>query len=210
MTFNLSSEREYLMEHVSRQVKKKFLDPNLHGAPWDTLTANYKKFVPYVNNDFDFKDILGELLGELNASHTGARFNDSDKKGDQTASLGVFYDTAHNEKGLKILEVMDGSPLVQGDKKVAAGVIIEAIDGIEIAKSMNYYAALNRKTGKSTIISYYNPETKTRWKERVKPISIGEENELRYQRWIDINRKLVHQLSDGQIGLYACKKYERW
>ena len=200
MTFNLSSEREYLMDHVSRQVKKKFLDPNLHGAPWDTLTSNYKKFVPYVNNDFDFKDILGELLGELNASHTGARFYDSNKKGDQTASLGVFYDTKHTEKGLKILEIMDGSPLIQGDKKVVAGVIIEAIDGVEMTKNMNYYAALNRKAGNSTIISYFNPETKTRWKERVKPISIREENELRYQRWIDINRKLVHKLSDGKLG----------
>ena len=200
MTFNLSSEREYLMDHVSRQVKKKFLDPNLHGAPWDTLTSNYKKFVPYVNNDFDFKDILGELLGELNASHTGARFYDRNKKGDQTASLGVFYDTKHTEKGLKILEIMDGSPLIQGDKKVVAGVIIEAIDGVEMTKNMNYYAALNRKAGNSTIISYFNPETKTRWKERVKPISIREENELRYQRWIDINRKLVHKLSDGKLG----------
>lgn len=200
MAFDLSSERNYLIDHVSRQVKKKFLDPNLHGAPWDSLTANYKKFVPYVNNDFDFKDILGELLGELNASHTGARFNDKNKKGDQTASLGVFYHIDHKGKGLKILELMDGSPLVQGEKKVVAGVIIEAIDGIEITANMNYYKLLNRKAGDATIISYYNPETKSRWKERVKPISLNAENELRYQRWIETNRKLVHQLSDGKLG----------
>lgn len=200
MAFDLASEREYLIDHVSRQVKKKFLDPDLHGAPWDSLTTNYKKFVPYLNNDFDFKDILGELLGELNASHTGARFSEENKKGDQTASLGVFYDTNHTEKGVKILEVMDGSPLIQGDKKVVSGVIIEAIDGIEITENMNFYRALNRKAGNSTIISYYNPETKTRWKERVKPITLGAENELRYQRWIETNRKLVHQLSDGKLG----------
>lgn len=200
MPFNLSAEREYLIEHVSRQVKKKFLDPNLHGAPWDSLTANYKKFVPNINNDHDFKDILGELLGELNASHTGARFNETNNKGDQTASLGVFYDTNHKGNGLKILELMDGSPLIQGDKKVVTGVIIEAIDGIEITANMNYYTALNRKAGNSTILSYYNPETKTRWKERVKPISIGAENELRYQRWVENNRNLVHQLSDGKLG----------
>ena len=200
MTFDLSSEREYLIEHVSRQVKKKFLDPDLHGAPWDKLTSNYKKFVPYVNNDYDFKDILGELLGELNASHTGARFRSPNRKGDNTASLGAFYDTNYNGKGLKILEVIDGSPLIQGEKKVVTGVIIKAIDGIEITENMNFYPALNRKAGKSVIISYYNPETKTRWKERVKPISLRAENELRYQRWIDINRKLVHKLSNGKIG----------
>ena len=200
MAFDLSSEREYLMNHVSRQVKKKFLDPNLHGAQWNVLTDNYKKFVPYVNNDYDFKDILGELLGELNASHTGARFFARNKKGDQTASLGAFYDSSYTGKGLKISEIMDGSPLVQGDKKVVSGIIIEAIDGIEIIENMNFYSTLNRKAGKATIISYYNPKTKKRWKERVKPISIRAENELRYQRWIDINRKLVHKLSNGKLG----------
>ncbi|EDP70580.1 putative Tricorn-like protease [Flavobacteriales bacterium ALC-1] len=200
MAFDLSSEREYLIDHVSRQVKKKFLDPNLHGAPWDKLSANYKKFVPYVNNDYDFKDILGELLGELNASHTGARFRSPNRKGDNTASLGIFYDTNYTGKGIKISEIMEGSPLIQGDKKVTAGVIIEAIDDIVITENMNFYKALNRKARKSTIISYYNPNTKARWKERVKPISIGQENELRYQRWIDINRKMVHKLSDGKIG----------
>jgi len=200
MTFDLSSEREYLMNHVSRQVKKKFLDPNLHGTQWNVMTNNYKKFVPYLNNDYDFKDILGELLGELNASHTGARFNAQNKKGDQTASLGAFYDTNYTGKGLKILEIMDGSPLVQGDKKVVSGVIIETIDGIKLLENMNFYSTLNRKAGKPTVISYYNPKTKKRWKERVKPISIRAENELRYQRWIDINRKLVHKLSDGKLG----------
>ncbi|WP_179353559.1 S41 family peptidase [Winogradskyella vidalii] len=200
MTFNLSAERAYLMNHVSRQVKKKFQDPNLHGAPWDSLTSNYKKFVPYVNNDYDFKDILGELLGELNASHTGARFSKKNEKGDQTAALGVFYDSEYKGKGLKILEVMEGSPLIQGEKKVTSGVIIEAIDGVELTEHINFYRVLNRKAGKSTIISYFNPDTETRWKARVKPISLGAENELRYQRWIATNRKLVHQLSDGKLG----------
>lgn len=200
MTFDLSSERAYLIDHVTRQVKKKFLDPNLHGAPWDDLSSNYKKFVPFVNNDYDFKDILGELLGELNASHTGAGFRSPNRKGDNTASLGAFYDNNFTGNGLKILEVMEGSPLIQNEKKVTAGIIIEAIDGVVITENMNFYKALNRKAGTQTIISYYNPVTKTRWKEGVKPISIGEENELRYQRWIDINRKLVHKLSDGKIG----------
>jgi tricorn protease len=200
MSFNLSAERSYLMDHVSRQVKKKFLDPNLHGAPWDALSANYKNFVPHLNNDYDFKDILGELLGELNASHTGARFRAVNKKGDQTGSLAIFIDDSYDGKGLKISEVIEGSPLVNGDKKVKAGVIIEAINGEAITQYLNYYALLNRKSGDAITISYYDPSTKNRWKERVKPISLGAENELRYQRWIKKNREMVHQLSNDQIG----------
>ncbi len=200
MPFNLAAEREYLMEHVSRQVEKKFLDPNLHGAPWKKLTENYSRFVPHLNNDHDFKDILGELLGELNASHTGARFREQSEKGDQTASLGIFADVNYTGNGIKITEVIEGSPLIQNDKKVKAGTIIEAIDGNIITPNSNIYKLLNRQAGKSVILSYYNPSTKTRWKERVKPISIGQENELRYQRWIKKNRAIVHRLSNNQIG----------
>ena len=200
MSFNLSAERLYLMDHVSRQVKKKFLDPNLHGAPWEALSENYKKFVPNINNDYDFKDILGELLGELNASHTGARFRASNRKGDQTASLGIFIDENHKGDGLKISEIIEGSPLINSDKKVKAGVIIQAINGEPISNNTNYYALLNRKVGEATTISFYDPLTKNSWKERVKPISIGAENELRYQRWIKKNRALVHKLSNNQIG----------
>ena len=200
MSFNVSAERVYLMDHVSRQVKKKFLDPNLHGAPWDELSENYKSFVPHINNDYDFKDILGELLGELNASHTGARFSNRNPKGDQTAALGIFTDPSYKGDGLKISEIMDGSPLISNDKKVTAGIIIEAINGETITQNSNYYKFLNRKAGVATTISYYDPSTKNRWKTRIKPISIRAENELRYQRWIDRNRKMVHQLSNNQIG----------
>lgn len=200
MPFNLSEERMYLIDHVTRQVTKKFLDPNLHGAPWEALSANYKKFVQHLNNDIDFKDVLGELLGELNASHTGARFSASNPKGDVTASLGVFYDENYSGSGIKILEVMLGSPLIQGEKKVVSGTIIEAIDGVSISEGMNFYPLLNRKSGVATILSYYNPASGERWKARVKPISQRAANELRYQRWIRKNRALVHQLSDNQIG----------
>ena len=200
MAFNLNSERMYLIDHVSRQVKEKFLDPNLHGAPWDELTENYKKFVPYINNDIDFADILGELLGELNASHTGARYYSSNKKGDITSSLGVFYDESYDGNGLKIKEIMEGSPLVIGEKKVVPGVIIEAIDGTVINSNMNFYPLLNRKAAVSIVISYFNPTSNVRWKERVKPITIKEDEELQYQRWIKRNRELVHELSNNQIG----------
>ncbi|WKK65991.1 S41 family peptidase [Lutimonas zeaxanthinifaciens] len=200
MPFELSKERLFLIDHVARQVKEKFLDPDLHGVPWDSLTANYRRFVPNLNNDRDFKDILGELLGELNASHTGARYYNQNKKGDKTASFGAFYDSNHKGNGLKIDEIMKGSPLIQGEKKVVKGVIIEAIDGTAILEDKNYYPLLNRKEGVYTIVSYYNPKSGKRWKERVKPISLGEENELRYQRWIDRNRAMVHKLSNNQIG----------
>ena len=63
------AEREYIFDHAWRQVKEKFYDPDIHGIDWDGYKAEYEKFLPYVTNNFDFADVLGEMLGELNASH---------------------------------------------------------------------------------------------------------------------------------------------
>ena len=69
--FKPRAEREYIFNHMWKQVKEKFYDPNLHGVDWEYYKENYSQFVPYINNNFDFQELLSEILGELNGSHTG-------------------------------------------------------------------------------------------------------------------------------------------
>ena len=64
------------------------------------LQKTYKRFLPYINNEYDFRDMLGELLGELNASHTGARYH-GESPSLTTATLGLFFDNAYDGDGLK-------------------------------------------------------------------------------------------------------------
>jgi Tol biopolymer transport system component/C-terminal processing protease CtpA/Prc len=200
MVLNENAERDYLYDHVTRQVTKKFYDPGLHGAQWDMLTTEYRRFLPHINNNFDFQEMLSELLGELNASHTGARYRFRDPKGDQTACFGVFFDQTYEGVGLKVVEIMEGSPIVQSGSKISEGVIIERIDGVTIEPGLNYYPLLNRKTGKITLLSLFNPQNSERWEEKVKPISFGQERQLLYNRWVKRNRKVTHELSEGRLG----------
>lgn len=200
MILNESEERAYLFEHVWRQVKKKFYVKDLHQVDWDMYKKEYAKFLPYINNNYDFAEMLSEMLGELNASHTGARFRYSISNPDNTASLGVFYDYSYDGDGLKISELMLGGPLDKKDSKIKAGMIIEKIDGQSILANENHYPLLNRKTGKNTLLSIYDPKSKKRWDEIVKPTSIGAEFGLRYERWIRNCENIVDELSDGEIG----------
>jgi len=195
-----AKERAYLFEHVWRQVEKKFYKIDLHEVKWDFYKSEYAKFLPHINNNYDFAEMLSEMLGELNASHTGARYRNQDDKGAKTASLGLFYDTKHTGDGLLIAEVMDKGPTVKKDSKIEAGIIIEKIDGKVITSASNYFDFLDRKEGKNTLLSLHNPKTGARWEETVKPISLGAENELRYQRWVEKNREMVDKLSDGKVG----------
>lgn len=200
MVLNENAERDYLFEHAWRQVLKKFYKVDVHGLDWAAVKKEYARFLPHINNNRDFADLLSEMLGELNASHTGGRYRPNSDTGDKTASLGLFYDESYTGNGLKIQEVMDKGPLVKSDTKVKAGVIIEKIDGQAITPETDYYMLLNRKEDQNTLLSLFDPATNQRWEVTTKPISIGQENELRYQRWVDNCRKIVDELSGGRIG----------
>src|SRR5690606_40068876 len=64
---------------------------------------------------------------ELNVSHSGARYTSSAEDGDQTASLGIFYDYAYSDPGVKVVEVIEGGPLDRPGMNVRPGAIIMAI-----------------------------------------------------------------------------------
>ncbi|WP_194972943.1 S41 family peptidase [Aquiflexum lacus] len=200
MVLNSSGEREYIFHHAWRQVKKKFYDPKLHGIDWDMYRANYARFLPHINNNYDFQELLSEILGELNGSHTGGRYSHRPENGDATASLGLFYDETALGAGLKIEEVIPGGPMDKAQSKVKAGHVLEKIDGIEINDAMDWNLLLNRKADKNVLLSLYDPGTKSRYDETVKPIAIGAENALVYKRWVKSMREMVDELSDGKIG----------
>jgi tricorn protease len=200
MVLDATAEREYIFHHAWRQVRKKFYDPDLHDIDWDMYRANYSRFLPHINNNYDFQELLSEILGELNGSHTGGRYSHRPDNGDQTASLGLFFDESSKENGLKVTEVINGGPLDKSGIKVKAGHVIEKIDGVTIDHSLDWNKTLNRKAGKNVLISLFDPKANSRWEETVKPISQGAENQLLYKRWVKTMRAMVDSLSDGRIG----------
>jgi Tol biopolymer transport system component len=195
-----AGERAYIYEHAGKQVKEKFYDPKLHNIDWDMYTKNYARFLPHVSDNYDFQEILSELLGELNASHTGGRYYPAAPEGDNTASLGLLYDETFAGNGLKIAEVIAGGPADKAKSKIRKGLVIEKIDGETIAADTDWAVYLNRKTGDNVLVSLYNPATQERWDETLRPFTAGEEVPLLYKRWILRMQQLVDKLSNGKVG----------
>ncbi len=200
MVLKQADERSYIFDHSWRQVREKFYVVDLHGVDWEFYYKEYKKFLPYINNNYDYAEMLSEMLGELNASHTGCRYRAGSPNSDQTASLGLFYDYAYSGKGLKVSEVIVGGPLDKAASKIKAGHVIEKIDGFTLSDSLDFYQLLNRKEGKLTLLSMFAPDSNKRWEEIVKPISNGAESHLLYERWVRNRRAETERLSGGKIG----------
>lgn len=197
LKINDYKEREAMYNYVCREEQERFYQKNMHGVNWTKLTNHYRKFLPHISNGYDFSEMLSELLGELNVSHTGSGYRPA-QHNDKTAELGLFV--TQNKKQIFVDEIIANSPFDNFKSKLQKGDILEKIDGQTIQNLTEYYAQLNDKTGKNTLISIYRPTTNERWSEVTKPISKGALNELLYKRWVEQRADEVKRLSNGRLG----------
>lgn len=191
MLVNATEERQAMFDHVWRRTKKTFYTKTYHGINWDSYKTDYDKYISSLGNNYEFSEMLSELLGELNVSHSGSSYRSYNTYSDATAVLGAFYDAAHVGNGVKIEEVIAGGPLDKAGLNIKAGVIIELIDGELITPNKDLAQYLNRKAGKTVLLGLI--EGTTRREITVKPISTGEENALLYKRWVKRNADEVEK-----------------
>ncbi len=198
MIVNHDAERKYIFNHIWRQTKKRLYDPNMNGVDWKMYHDEYVKFLPYINNNYDFQVLLSELLGELNVSHTGGRYYPKFDNAEHTASLGLLYDQDYMGKGIKVSAVIPGGPLDKADVEIKKGDLIIKINEDTINAGENYFKYLTNLKGKNTRLTF--KRGKDVFHEVIKPISLGKEHNLMYKRWVNIMEQKVDSLSDGQLG----------
>jgi len=193
-----SLERAYIYDHMAKQVADKFHDVNMHGVDWKFYTDHYREFLPYISNNRDFATLLSEVLGELNASHTGGRYS-SDGPALYTASLGAYFDEDYDGDGLKIAEIFPRGPLAVKAANIQIGDIVTAIDGEKILSGKDYFPLLEGKAGKKVRLEMRKGNGRIETV-IVKPITPGTQSNMAYQRWVERNEQITDSLSGGKIG----------
>ncbi len=190
-----AKEREYIFNHIWKQVAEKFYDPKLHGIDWEGYKEAYSRFLPYITNNYDFTEMLSEMLGELNGSHTGARYRSG--TGLSVGNLGVIWDEDYEGDGLKIKEVLKGGVLAVADPEIAEGDIVTEIAGKEVKQGDTWYKHLAGKGGKKIAIT-----VKKGGKKDTELIVTPAYTDytLLYKRWVRRNEQMVEELSGGRVG----------
>lgn len=199
---DLDAERRAMFDFVKLSEKEMFYNKNLHGVDWEGMTENYRRFLPHINNNYDFSEMLSELLGELNVSHTGSGFrgNEANNPADRTASLGLLYDMSGTANGFKVDEIIAGGPFDNAWTELKPGAVIKAINGIEIKPGTDRGEILSNLAGKKTLVKFAPDGSKDEIEEVVIPISAGAESDLLYERWIKQRAADVDRLSNGRLG----------
>lgn len=188
------AERNYMFDYVCREEQKRFFTVDMHGVDWPAMTAAYRKFLPHISNNADFAELLSELLGELDVSHTGGRYRPS-AAGDATASLGLLYDMDYSGPGLKVAEIVKGGPFDHASLKLKEGDVITGINGTEITSDRDASALLAGLSGQKTLV-----QTKNGKEYVVIPVSASQMNSLLYRRWVKQRAADVEKWSGGRLG----------
>lgn len=195
---DLVKEREYLYDYILDQEEKRFLVEDMFGTDWKGLGKNSRKFLPHINNNYDFSEMASELLGELNVSHTGCGYR-AGGVNEPTASLGLLYDMTYTGDGLRVAEVLKHGPFDRSNSKMKAGSTITAIDGKSLSDETDPLASLNNHVRTKTLVSFTTPDGE-KVEEVIIPVSSSFTNNMLYDRWVERNRHIVDSLSGGRLG----------
>ncbi len=203
------AEWRQMFRDAWRQERDFFYDPGMHGVNWDAMYDRYAQMVPYVAHGADFSFILGELIGELNSSHSYVRPGDVPRpKRVGTGVLGCEFTVDRESDRYRFGRIYKDrnwdsdvpTPLHGPGLDVGSDDYILAIDGVELRLGTNPYSLLENKVGKQVVLQIGpGPDDKDDTRE-ITIVPIGSDMTLRYEAWVQDNRRLVDKLSKGKIG----------
>jgi C-terminal processing protease CtpA/Prc len=191
-------ERQLVFEHVVRAASEIYYRPEyLSSIDWPGRAAEYGRLLPAVTHPKDFAELMQELLGELNSSHTEFLYLPSTTA--RTGALGAIYDPRYQGPGVRIAEVLRSSPLANAEVPPRAGDVITSIDGRGVPAGADPAEFLFDRVGKEVEITVRSAEGAER-RLGVNPISDVEESALFYRRWVQYRRVETDRLSGGRLG----------
>lgn len=202
------AEWRQMFRDAWRQERDFFYDPGLHGVDWEHMYQRYGQLVPYVTHGNDFAWLLGELIAELNCSHTYVSPGDVPAQPQVgTGLLGCSFalDKASGRYRFgRILTERDWNsdtptPLHQPGLDVTGDDFVLAIDGVDLKAPTNPYSLLEDKVGKQVRLKVAKKADGKDARD-VTVVPIADDSALRYEAWVQANRRRVDQLSGGRIG----------
>jgi len=200
------AEWRHIFEDVIRMEKQFFYAENAHGLDWEAVRAKYAPLVDHVASRQDLNTLLIEMIGELEVGHNRLFGGDTHQPEEvKVGLLGADYEI--DQGRYRVAEVYTGThwtpflkgPLAVPGHGVEAGEYILAVDGEELTAADNIHAMLEGKAGKQTILTVNDAPT-TDGARTVTVTPVDDDDELRLWHWIEENRKMVAEATDGRVG----------
>jgi tricorn protease len=183
-----------------------FYDPAMHGVDWDATLEKYMPLVDRVTTRDELSDLIGRIVGELSALHTSVRGGDLREGRDtvRVATLGARLFRAPDAGGYRIDHIYQAdpdypdetSPLADPDLGIAAGDVIEAVNGVPTLAAPDVGALLRHQAGRQVLLTVRSGDTSR----DVIVVPTANEYSLRMSDFEVTRRQQVERESEGAIG----------
>jgi tricorn protease len=186
-----------------RTMKYRFYDPQMHGFDWDAARAKYRPLVDFVGDRQELLNIINEMIGELNASHTGAAPapRGAGGGGVSTGHLGFELEPDTAAGRYRVGYIYENGPSDKDWVRVKVGDYLLAINGKPVKVGDDYWQLLNNRLNRKVDVTLNSkPGDEGAWHTRIEAISTNAYGQLRYDRWVKDRRQKVDELSGGRIG----------
>ncbi|HEY6247165.1 MAG TPA: S41 family peptidase [Pyrinomonadaceae bacterium] len=186
-----------------RTMKYRFYDPQMHGFDWDAARAKYRPLVDFVGDRQELLNIINEMIGELNASHTGAAPPPRGPGGGgvSTGNLGLELEPDSAAGRYRVTYIYENGPADKDWVRVKVGDYLLAINDKPVKAGDDYWELLNNRLNRKVDVTFNNKAADDgAWHTRIEAISTNAYSQLRYDRWVKDRRQKVDELSGGRIG----------
>ncbi len=187
-----------ILDESWRVMKYRFYDPKMHGTDWDAVRAKYEPLLKYVGENDDVYDLANEMIGELNASHTGVRGPASDPQPSPYQTRYLGFEMAPEAGGYRVTHIYRDGPADKEWIDLKVGEFVTAIDGTAITAGDNYWQLLNSPLNEYVSVTVAASPTATGVRE-VRIQSVASLTNIKYEEWVAKNREAVDKATNGQI-----------
>lgn len=192
--------------------RESFFDKNMRGLDWQATKKKYLPLLARVTDRHELADIFTQMMGELDALHSQVRGGDFAQDSEQPAPAALGAKLTQTAAGVVISHIyrndpelpQRAAPLDKPGVDAADGDIIVGINGRSVSSIADVTEQLSNQADKQVLLTLKRSGKSL--KTVVMPVSLGENNQLRYLDWVNNNSVKVAKASDGKIGylhLYA-------
>jgi tricorn protease len=183
-----------------------FYDPNMHGVDWTGMRDRYSRLLEDAVTRWDVNFVIGELISELNSSHTYRGGGDEEQAASRSVGmLGVDWELANGAYRIKRI-VRGGpwdagarSPLDEPGVNVKAGEYVLAVNGVPVDPKADPWASFQGLGGRTVVLTVSRGATNAGARQVVVKC-LSDETDLRFQAWIEERRQIVDKATGGKVG----------
>src|SRR5581483_8985268 len=200
-----------VFEEAWRVMKNRFYDANMHGVNWAAAKDRYESVLPHIADADQLHDVVMEMIGELNASHTGISggggLPGEPAPADRITTRYPGFDLVADPSGYyRVSRIYRKGPADHEYVKLATGNFVLAVDGRELKTKDNYWQLFNILPGqKFEFLVNSKPSVDGAWTIDLQPLSSAAQSNLEYDLWVENRKQMVERLSGGEIGYLHIK-----